>query len=133
MIAVAATPTAETGCAISRADNSPKFLFPLVNLDPHPIHGSLSPTESATPPPKWHLNWFRQVCRAHPCNEHKVIQTTLCAISVAVGVVYAMHMKWSNVPPPHSFTSSSRTAFTDFARVVSFELLGFLVSAYFFR
>ena len=48
-------------------------------LDPHLIHGSLGPPESA---PKWHLDKFSCLCTALLCDEHK--QTTLRATCVEI-------------------------------------------------
>jgi len=38
--------------------------FLMADQDPHLTDGYLNPQESA---PKWHLDWFRHFCTAHPC------------------------------------------------------------------
>jgi len=45
-------------------DKPQNYPFPLEDLDPNQIHGSLDPRESA---PKRYLDRFSRFCTAHPC------------------------------------------------------------------
>jgi len=67
MISFAAYTTAVNSSAFKWARQPQKFPIPIGDLDPHRVHVSLGPLESAT---KWHLNWFSCYCTAPPCDQH---------------------------------------------------------------